>query len=156
MKKLSFLLSVAVVATLTSCSLPTKLMNTSTHKEVKVAQPVTALFADLDVSPTKISFFLIPSKTVINGGEDNVINTAVREALLANGNADVLVGLEKQMKYNDKGQVESITVTGYPAKYVNFRSPGDEYLRETSKSEAFKSETKGGIASFFGKLKHAK
>lgn len=156
MKKISIILSVAITATFVSCSLPTKLMNTSTHKEVKVAQPVTALFADLDVSPTKISFFFIPSKTVINGGEENVIDTAVREALLANGNADVLVGLEKQMKYNDKGQIESVTVSGYPAKYVNFRSPGDEYLREVSKSEAFKSETKGGIASFFGKLKHAK
>ena len=66
--------------------------------------------------------FFIPSKTVVIGGEENIINTAVREALLANGNADVLVGLEKQLKYNDKGEIESITVSGYPAKYVNFRS----------------------------------
>ena len=153
MKKLSIILSVAIAATFVSCSLPTKLMNTSTHNEVKVAQPVTALFADLDVSPTKISFFFIPSKTVINGGEDNVINTAVREALLANGNADVLVGLEKQLKYNDKGEVESITVTGYPAKYVNFRSPGDDYLREISKVKPVADKNSG---SLLDKLKFGK
>ena len=76
----------------------------------------------------KISYFMIPSKTVQQGGENNVIKTAVREALLANGNADVLVGLNTQIKYDAKGQPESITVTGYPAKYVNFRSPSDEEI----------------------------
>ena len=153
MKKLSIILSVAIAATFVSCSLPTKLVNSATHTPVNVAQPVTVIFADLDVSPTKISFFFIPSKTVINGGEDNVINTAVREALLANGNADVLVGLEKQLKYNDKGEVESITVTGYPAKYVNFRSPGDDYLREISKVKPVADKNRG---SLLDKLKFGK
>jgi hypothetical protein len=80
------------------------------------------------VSPTKISFFHIPSKTVVMGGYDNVINTAVREALASNGNADVLVALETQVKYNSVGEIESVTVTGYPATYTNFRSPSDEVL----------------------------
>ena len=130
----------------------TKLTNTATHKKVNVLQPVVALLADLDVSPTKISFFYIPSKTIVNGGADNIIDSAVREALLANGNADVLVGLEKQIKYNTDGQIESITVTGYPAKYVNFRSPGDDYLREMSKANANKEEN----TPLFGKIKLGK
>ena len=106
-----------------------KLISTSTHNKISVVSPVVAVFADLDVLPEKISFFYIPSKTVIEGGYDNVVNSAVREALASNGNADVLVALETQVKYNVEGKPESITVTGYPAKYVNFRNAGDEYLR---------------------------
>ena len=151
MKKLFIISALAMVA-FASCTPMAKLTNTSTHRKVNVLQPVVALLADLDVSTTKISFFYIPSKTVVNGGVDNVIDSAVREALLANGNADVLVGLEKQIKYNIEGQVESITVTGYPAKYINFRSPGDDYLREISKANA--GEGKG--APMFGKIKLGK
>ena len=105
------------------------MINSATHSKAKAIQPVTALYADLSVSPTKISYFLIPSKTVLQGGYDNVVNTAVREALIANGNADVLVAMETQVKHNADGEIESITVTGYPATYTNFRSPGDDVLR---------------------------
>ena len=83
-------------------------------------------------------------------GEKNVIKTAVRETLLANGNADVLVGLNTQIKYDTKGQLESITVTGYPAKYVNFRSPSDE---EILKLKADNGSTTGGFALPFMKRK---
>lgn len=106
-----------------------KLVSSATHNKVSVVSPVAAVFADLEVSPEKISFFYIPSKTVVEGGYDNVVDSAVREALASNGNADVLVALETQVKYNAQGKPESITVTGYPAKYVNFRNAGDEYLR---------------------------
>ena len=126
MKKL--VLFLAVAAMVTSCS-SAKLINSATHSKAKAIQPVTALYADLSVSPTKISYFLIPSKTVLQGGYDNVINTAVREALIANGNADVLVAMETQVKHNADGEIESVTVTGYPATYTNFRSPGDDVLR---------------------------
>ena len=127
MKKI--LLLIAAAAAMAACSAPTKLVNTASYtKPIEVVQPATALMADLEVSPEKITYFMIPSKTVIMGGEENVIRTAVREALLANGNADVLVGMNTQIKYDADGQPESITVTGYPAKYVNFRSPGDEYI----------------------------
>ena len=94
MKKFSFILTVLVASTFVSCSLPTKLTNTATYSNVNVAEPVAAVFADLEVSPKKILFFYIPSQTVINAGEKNVVDSAVREALLANGNADVLVALE--------------------------------------------------------------
>ena len=100
MKKLFF--SLVAALTLVSCSLPSKLINTASYTEIGTAQPVVAVLADLDVSSEKISYFMIPSKTVLQGGEKNVIKTAVREALLANGNADVLVGLNTQIKYDTK------------------------------------------------------
>lgn len=136
MKKSLFIL---VATCFAGCSVtaPTsmaKLTNTATHSKVQVVQPTVAVLADLEVSPKKISYFFLPSQTVVNGGFENVVNTAVREALIANGNADVLVGLEQQIKYSGDGKVESITVSGYPAKYVNFRSPGDDYLRELAKN----------------------
>lgn len=152
MKKL-FVLSVLSATLAVGCTPLVKLTNTATHKTVNVLEPVAAVFADLDVAPTKILFFYIPSKTVVNAGADNVIDSAVHEALLANGNADVLVGLEKQIKYTPEGQIESITITGYPAKYVNFRSPGDDYLREVSKANAVKSK---GTNPLLGNIKLGK
>ena len=116
-----------------SCSSSARLYNTATYVGASVSMPVTAVLADLDVSPTKITFFYIPSGTVVNCGSENVVNSAVREALMANDNADVLVALEKQIKYSAEGMIESITITGYPAKYVNFRSPSDEFLMELNK-----------------------
>ena len=162
MKKSLFI--VLVAATFASCSVTApasmaKLTNTSTHSKIQVIQPTVAVLADLEVSPNKISYFFLPSQTVVNGGFENVVNTAVREALIANGNADVLVALEQQIKYTSEGAVESITVSGYPAKYVNFRSPGDEYLRELAKSsakETAKGESKAGMPSLLGGLKLVK
>lgn len=147
MKK--FILVIASAILLASCgvSMPKpepKLVSTSTHTKISAATPVVAVFADLDVSPDKITFFYLPSKTVVKGGLDNVIDSAVREALASNGNSDVLVGLETQIKYNDLGEAESITVTGYPAKYVNFRNPGDDYLRSLSSVAPAAKEEKGG------------
>lgn len=138
MKKIFTFLVVATMfsSCATTSTSMAKLMNTATHTKVNAVEPTVAVFADLQVSPNKISYFFLPSQTVQNGGFDNIVNTAVREALIANGNADVLVGLEQQVKYDANGAVESITVSGYPAKYVNFRSPGDEFLREMAKESS--------------------
>ena len=157
MRKIFTLLALATLATGCSVTSPSmaKLTNTATHTKVCAVQPTVAVFADLQVSPTKISYFFLPSQTVQNGGFDNIVNTAVREALIANGNADVLVGLEQQVKYDANGAVESITVSGYPAKYVNFRSPGDDYLREVAKGAqpASNAAATTQIGGMFGALK---
>ncbi len=153
MKKL-FLLA-ASVAMFVGCSVPTKLITSSTYTKVNAVDPIVAVFADLDVAKEKITYLFIPSKSARNGGADNVIDSAVSEALANNGGADVLVGLEKQVKYNSKGEVESVVVSGYPAKYVNFRSPGDEYLREVSEGAA-KLTAKAQEASSLGKFKLGK
>lgn len=137
----------ALSVMLSSCSTPVKLMNSATYQNSTVSQPVVALFADLEVSPEKISYLLLPSKTVLCGGYDNVINTAVKDALMIHGNADVMVALETQVKYGVDGQIESVVVTGYPAKYVNFRNPGDEYL----KALLSRPETKSSEEGFLGK-----
>lgn len=134
MKKLFFIL--LAVAMTSSCSM---LINTATHKKVNVQKPIAAVFADLDVSPTKVVYFSMPSKSVAKGGLDNVINTAVREALMANGDADVFVGLETQVKYAKNGKIESVTISGYPAKYTNFRNAGDAHLRELNLNGASSS-----------------
>lgn len=148
MKNSVILMAVAIVITMASCSLggpKSMVKTTATHTRISAATPVVAVFADLDVSPNKISYFYIPSTTVAKGGFDNVVNAAVREALSNNDNADVLVGLESQVKYNDKGVIESITVTGYPAKYVNFRNAGDDYLREMGANAAASSNSSSSL-----------
>lgn len=148
MRKNYVMIVMAILSmTMVSCTTSSKLISTSTHAKSNATMPVAAVLADLEVSPKKISYFYIPSATVVNGGVDNVVNSAVREALIENDNADVLVALEKQIKYDAEGRVESITVTGYPAKYVNFRNPSDEFLLELNKMSA--GGEKGGLA---GKL----
>lgn len=118
MKKL-FILAVAAIA-FASCS---TVKNTSTYRTFSVNTPYAVpVIADLDISATKITYAYVPPKTVRNGGDDNVLNTAVREALSTNGNADVLVGLETQIKYSPSKKIMSVVITGYPAKYKNFRN----------------------------------
>ena len=151
MKKLFILAVVAIAAA--SCASQAKLTNTATHQPINVIAPTTMVFADLDVSPEKITHLYIPSKTVINGGLDNVIDSAVAEALQANGNADVLVGIQKQIKYNNEGQIESVVITGYPAKYTNFRNPSDDYWTSEAflKQKSAAAETGKKGLKLFGK-----
>lgn len=82
--------------------------------------------ADLEVSPQKISYTYIPNKRDRKAGLSHVLSNATAAALKENGNADVLV--ERQydalIKYKFFGLVrkmKSVTVTGYPATYKNFR-----------------------------------
>ena len=127
MKKLLFIIAAAVVAV--SCTPTAKLITTTSHNTFNDPQMiVSAVYADLDIQETKITYFYIPSKTVIAGGMDNIINSAVSEALLQHNNADVLVGLQKQIKYNSMGEVESIVITGYPAHYINMRNADKGYF----------------------------
>ncbi|MBR1962227.1 MAG: hypothetical protein IKA26_04655 [Alistipes sp.] len=127
MKKL-FILVIAVIA-FVSCR---TVKNTSTYRAFSVNTPYAVpVVADLDISATKITYAYVPPKTVRNGGDNNVLNTAVREALLANGNADVLVGLETQIKYNSSKKILSVVITGYPAKYKNFRNLDEQVWYST-------------------------
>ena len=93
MKKL-FILVIALVL-ITSCSTITK---TATTKSVKT-EVITSVLADLEVSPDKINYYYVPTTAVYRAGVKNTLNNAIREALLANGDADLLVGLEYEIKY---------------------------------------------------------
>lgn len=124
MKKL-FILFLALCS-LSSCMV---IKSSASHEPVNV-QPISALIADLDVSPDRITYTMKPHHRVQRGGFENVKSTAVREALQKSGGGDVLVGLEVQTRSRRLliwTFVESITVSGYPAKYVDFKTPDDSY-----------------------------
>lgn len=108
------------------------LMNTATYRSVSVDTPITPpIIADLVVSSEKISYPLIPSAALLKTDFENLVNTAVKEALRIHGNADVLIGLEYQVKTDDYGVIESVVVSGYPATYTNFRHPNETiWLKE--------------------------
>ena len=57
MRKITLIFAVAVCATLASCTSQVKLTNSATYKNINVMQPVTAVLADLDVSPKKIRIY---------------------------------------------------------------------------------------------------
>ncbi len=87
-----------------------------------------ATVADLEVSPQRVTYTLTPSRAIRAGGEDNCKQAALQEALDKHGNADLM--LEPQYVIaRKKGlfrtKVTSVTVSGHPAKYVNFRSMPD-------------------------------
>lgn len=142
MKKLLFF--VASAALFASCSggsmlakpVTNTVISTASHSNNEAPKIVSAVFADLDVSPTRITHAYLPPKSIAMSGEDNVVNTAVREALTQNGGGDVIVALEKQIKYGPTGEIQSVIITGYPATYVNFRNPGDDYLKQLGATSA--------------------
>lgn len=80
--------------------------------------------ADLIVSDNVISYTLTPSKSVRRAGLDNIKRTAVAEALKQNGGGDVLVAPQYQV-VKRRGlfgtKIKSVTVSGHPAIYKNFR-----------------------------------
>ena len=122
MKKL-FLLT-GLVLSMVSCHTITK-----TSKTVESpASLLSATVADLEVSPERIIFTSSPSPSVRRGGMENVKQAAIQEALLQNGNADVLVDATYSItttRFLCFDWVSSITVSGRPATYKNFHSLND-------------------------------
>ena len=126
MKKLIFILMVSAVA-MTSCSTTYK---TSTTHDIKPTL-AAAVLSDLEVSNQKITYTYSPSRMMRKSGLDNCIATAISEALTMNG-GDVLIETQKALvvrSFGLKKRLKSVTVTGYPAKYKNFRSADDETLK---------------------------
>ena len=99
----------------------------------------------MDVSAKKIKYEYEPGSAIRRGGSDNVINAAVSKALLQNGNADVLVGLETHTEYSSTGAIDRIIVTGYPAYYKNFRNATSEDLLRTSQCTPMEKKPAGFI-----------
>ena len=122
MKKFLFLAAIAMMAV--SCTTTTKTART----ESIPYSMYNANVADLEVG-ARITYTMTPSKSIRRGGDDNVKKAAIQEALVQNGNADLLV--EPQFVISSKKglgsrKITSITVTGRPAKYKNFRSLDDK------------------------------
>lgn len=115
MKKLILTVMTAMsVLCVTSC---TTVKKTATTQDVSTVVAAGSE-ADLEVSQKKISFYYDVPRSVRRGGTNSVKATAV--ALKANGNADILVNPQFDMKIR-RGSIREITVTGYPATYKNFR-----------------------------------
>ena len=128
MKKLLVVMVVAACALLSSCSMTYK---TATTRSVN-APIVAASVADLTITGDKITYTYTPPKGVWVAGVGNCINAAVSEALQNAGQgADVLAEMQytlvmkRGMMGAKSGKVKSVTVTGYPARYKNFR-PADQ------------------------------
>lgn len=117
----------------------TTTLNSSKTKDFG-SSAITATFADLVVSPKKITYTYKPTDDVRRGGEVNVINTAIRKALEVNGGGDVLVELQTTIKKKGKRNVSEVTVSGYPATYKNFRCADDETLKEALKLRSIPEE----------------
>lgn len=126
MKKCIFIFAAAVWA-MSSCTTVTKTART----ESVPYSMYNATIADLKVAPARISYTMRPSKQINAGGINNCKQAAIQEALRVNGNADLL--LDPQFVVSSKkgpfgifiNKVTSITVSGRPATYVNFRSMDD-------------------------------
>lgn len=117
MKKLFF--SFAIIVCMASC----KSLHQSATTRAITAPVVGAATAELVVSDQKISFTYIPPKNIRGVGVQNCINAAIREALVQNGNADVLVECQEAIVERTGlmgRKITKVTVTGYPAKYRNF------------------------------------
>lgn len=116
MRKVILAVLTVMALGITSCS--------SIHKTAAVEEISTGVAAystaDLNISPNKISYTYRPTKAERRGGNKNAIECAVAEALKANGNADVLVAPQYEIKKR-RGNVKQVTVTGFPATYSNFR-----------------------------------
>ena len=123
MKKILLVCSlVAAVAGMSSCSLR---MASSTTK------PVTSALnsytqADLEISDQKISYTYVPNKRDRKKGLDHCLTNDTAYALKENGAADILVERQYEaiVKYRWFGlvrKIKSVTVTGYPGTYKNFR-----------------------------------
>lgn len=127
MKKLILALFVAML-TMTSCSTVYKTASTR-----NVTAPLAAaVISDLNVSNQKISYTLVPTKKVRKGGLKNCINTAISEALANNGGGDVLIETQEAIVQRCGlfgRKIKSVTVTGYPARYKNFRSADEETVK---------------------------
>ena len=135
MKKYFFILVAAMLTV--SCTTTTKTART----ENAPYGMYNATVADLDVARERISYTFIPSKEINKAGLNNCKKACIQEALEKNGNADLLV--EPQFVYSMKRtlfgkEVTSVTVTGRPAKYKNFRSLPDKVWTD----EVFRGNSK--------------
>lgn len=115
MKK--FLLSAAAVIAALGVSSCSSVKHTSTTYDVNTSI-CSQSSADLNVSPNKITYKYMPTSEVNRAG--HVIETAVAAALHENGNADVLVAPQYEIKRKGK-KIQYVIVEGYPACYVNVR-----------------------------------
>lgn len=150
MKKI--LLLACVTFAFTSCI--------TTVKTAKVAdtksQLLTSTVADLEVSPVRISYTLSPTANLRRAGLSNVKQAAIQEALIKNGNADVLVDAEYTIEQENTfifgKRITSITVSGHPAKFKGYHSLNDSvWCNPVFRAKYTNAVTRPAGGGLFGK-----
>lgn len=121
MKKQLLFVAAAATLMLSSCSTIT---HTATTEAVNT-EVFNRSNANLDVASQKITYTFTPDASHRRAGKKAVIRAAVAKALEANGNADVLVAPQYEVK-ETRGlfstKIKYVTVKGYPAKYKDVHS----------------------------------
>lgn len=131
MKKLNFFLLVILVVCATSCKL------TKTVSVVRELEPKThVLVADLEVGTKKVVGeyqYKMKKRLFLPTKIQELIDDAIYNALIP-ANADVLVGATTQVVQESRPlkTIFTVTVTGYPAYYRNFRH---EYVKDLELKE---------------------
>ena len=126
-------LTIALITSLAFTSCTTIYKSASTQQ---ITSSVTsAVTADLDVSEKKITYDYYHTN---GGGLENAKNCAVSQALKQHGNADILVAPQFEISLR-RGlfgtTIQKIVVSGYPAKYKNFKQIRLEDLQTNVEKE---------------------
>ena len=120
-----YILLVGATALLSSCNTLNKTARTAeTPANLRTATVVDIVPA----TDTRITHTLYPDASLHRAGENNIRHAVEHEALVKYGNADVL--LEPQyIVHKQRGlfrsKITSITVSGRPAYYTNYRALND-------------------------------
>lgn len=129
MRKIIALIAISVIAT--SCS--TVRMATSTSAAVDLSITQYPIVVDLEIAPevasTEVRWSYVESllkSATIKRSQSTIIFD-----MLKNHNADVLVEERVQMTKVPFGET-TIIITGYPAKFKNFRKATKEEIKEIS------------------------
>lgn len=125
MKKQMLFAAAAAVLMLSSCSTITHTAST----EAVDTEIFNRSNADLDVASKKITFTYNPDASHRRAGKKAVLRAAVAKALEANGDGDVLVAPQFEVK-ETRGlfttKIKYVTVKGYPAKYKDVHATTGE------------------------------
>jgi len=115
LKKLSFIVSIAVLAAVTGCSSTTQKSNNLRAVDLTPQAQAVPMVADLEVANKK-TLGQAKGKSI---SKRDLVQEAIAEAL-KQADADVLVGASFFYEEVD-GTDLTVTVVGYPARYKNFR-----------------------------------
>lgn len=129
-----FLLSFAVALFFISCSTPQRIIyREASGRNIEPTQSamITPMVADLKIiTEQSVSNTIVYSDMPVTTAILGEIENYKRMAMLCTArkyNADTMVAALINVDTNDNGYLE-ITVTGYPARYVNFRSMSKDDL----------------------------
>lgn len=137
MKKLVF--AIAVIMCAVSCSTPSFVSYSAKTADLPYSIKALPMTSQLNVSETKVSAIVKVGKNDLKKSKKMMEDWAVSEALKQTG-GDIL--LEPRYEYNYKNNVlVSVTVSGYPATFSNFRPMTKEDAETINKLNAPSSET---------------